>query len=204
MKKYFITGLVTLLPLAVTVWVVRFVVNFLTRPFAGIAEAITKRLPPGSQYYVQLSSQILILIALFLFILLLGLIARRWFFGNLIRLGDKLLIAIPFVSKIYYTSKEITKALFGSKEKSFTQVVILPFPNPHCYCLGLVAKAAPATCSQVEGTELISVFIPTTPNPTTGFLVMTEKKDLIYLKMKTEEAIKYVVSCGVIQPEDVR
>lgn len=204
MKKYFLTGLVTLLPLAVTAWIVHFVVNFLTKPFVGVVTIFTRYLPVNSQAVVRTLSQLIILIALFLFILFLGFVARRFFFSSLIRLGDRIIVKIPLVNKLYHTSKEIIKALFGAKEKSFQQVVILPFPNPNCYCLGLVAKEAPQTCSKAEGEDLVSVFVPTTPNPTTGYLVMCNRKHLINLDMKAEAAIKYVVSCAVIQPEQNR
>jgi uncharacterized membrane protein len=200
MKKYFLTGLVTLLPLAVTIWVVHFFVNFLTKPFIGIVTLLTYRLPIASQELIRFISQIFILISLFLLIWFLGFVARKFFFNSLIRFGDKLITKIPLVNKVYNTSKEIVNSLFGAQEKSFHQVVMLPFPYQGSYCIGLIARKAPQTCSDAENSELISVFIPTTPNPTTGFLVMCQKSELIYLDMKPDEAIKYVVSCGVIQP----
>lgn len=200
MRKYFLTGLVTLLPLAVTIWVVHFVVNFLTKPFIGMVLILTDRLPIVSHQVIRTLSQIFILIGLFLLTLFLGFVARKFFFGQMIRLGDRLLNKIPLVNKVYKTSKEIVKALFGSKQGSFKQVVMIPFPYEGCYCLGLIAREAPQTCSSAAQNELISVFVPTTPNPTTGFLVMSQKSELIYLDMKSEAAIKYIVSCAVIQP----
>jgi uncharacterized membrane protein len=200
MKKYFLTGLVTLLPLAVTIWIVHFLVDFLTKPFIGLVTILTDRLPIASPQLIKTVSQIFILIGLFLFILFLGIFARKFFFNHLIRLGDRILSKIPLVNKVYKTSKDIVKSIFGSKERSFSQVVMLPFPYKGAYCIGLIAKEAPRTCSEAEQEELVSVFIPTTPNPSTGFLVMCQKSELILLNMKTEEAIKYVVSCGVIQP----
>lgn len=201
MKKYFLTGLVTLLPLAVTIWVVRFVVNFLTKPFIGVVSFITHKLPITSPELIKTVSQILILIALIVFTFFLGLVARKFFFNQIIRLSDRILGRIPLVNKVYKTSKEIVKSIFGAKERSFSQVVLIPFPYKSAFCVGLIAKEAPKTCSEAEKTELLSVFIPTTPNPSTGYLVMCKKSEMIFLKMKTEEAIKYVVSCGVIQPE---
>lgn len=201
MKKYFLTGLVTLLPLAVTIWVVHFVVNFLTKPFIGLFSLLTDRLPIASPQLIRTITQVFILIGLIVFTFFLGFVARKFFFHQLIRLGDRILIKIPLVNKVYKTSKDIVTSIFGSEEKMFKQVVLLPFPYRGAYCIGLIAKRAPRTCSEAEKTELVSVFIPTTPNPSTGYLVMCQKSELIYLKMKTEEAIKYVVSCGVIQPE---
>lgn len=207
MKKYFLTGLVTLLPLAVTIWVVHFVVHFLTKPFVGIVKALANYLPIGSfgiitkEHFIQTLSPIVVLVVIFLIMLFLGFVARQFFFWQMIRLGDRMMGSIPLVNKVYKTSKEIVKALFGSKAHSFKQVVMLPFPYHGCYCIGLIARDAPQVCSKAEHDELISVFIPTTPNPTTGFLVMCHKAELIYLDMKSEEAIKYIVSCGVIQPD---
>lgn len=200
MKKYFLTGLVTLLPLAVTIWIVHFFVNFLTKPFIGVVTLLTGHLPIASPQVIRILSQIFILIALFLIILFLGLVARRFFFSQMIRFGDRILIRIPLVNKVYKTSKDIVHSFFNSKVGTFQQVVMIPFPYPGCYCIGLIARKAPETCSIAEHDELVSVYIPTTPNPTTGFLVMSHKSELIYLNMKNEEAIKYIVSCGVIVP----
>lgn len=202
MKKYFLTGLVTLLPLAVTIWVVHFFVDFLTKPFIGLFSLLTDKLPIQSPKLVTTLTQIFILAVLFALTFVIGFTGRRFFFTQIIRLGDRLLTKIPLVNKVYKTTKDIVNSLFGSKEKSFKQVVLLQFPYPGAYCIGLIAKESPQTCSDAENKELFSIYIPTTPNPSTGFLVMCEKKDLILLDMKTEEAIKYVVSCAVIQPEE--
>jgi uncharacterized membrane protein len=204
MKKYFLTGLVTLLPLAVTFWIVHFLVNFLTKPFIGLVTLLTDRLPIASPQLIRTITQLLILVGLFFFIFFLGFVARKFFFNHLIRFGDKIMGKIPLVNKVYKTSKDIVNSIFGAKERSFTQVVLLPFPYKGSYCIGLIAKDAPRTCSEAEHQDLVSVFIPTTPNPSTGFLVMCQKSELILLDMKTEEAIKYVVSCAVIQPESRR
>ncbi|MES2273668.1 MAG: DUF502 domain-containing protein [Chlamydiota bacterium] len=205
MKKYFITGLLTLLPLAVTFWVIHFVVNFLTKPFVGLVIDILDSFSIGSfigsDQFIHTMSQIIILIALFLITFFLGLVARKYFFGQLLRMGDRLIHRIPLVNKVYKTSKEIVQSFFVSNKNSFKQVVMITFPYKGCYCIGLVARESPLTCSEINKEELVSVFIPTTPNPTTGFLVMSSKSDLIYLQMKSDEAIKYIVSCGVIQPE---
>ncbi len=208
MKKYFLAGLVTLLPLAVTFWVIAFVVRFLTKPFEDLVVSLLNtfpgfaKIPKGTAHLID---EILILVFLFLFTLFLGFIARRFFFNRLIKFGDAILYKIPLVNKVYKTSKDIVRSLFSTQKQSFKQVVLLKFPYGGAYCLGLIASDAPKTCSgSMQSDELVSVFIPTTPNPTTGYLVLCNKSDLTYLKMKTEEAIKYVVSCAVIQPERVK
>lgn len=209
MKKYFITGLVILLPLAVTIFIVIFIVNFLTKPFIGIVSELLKKsyvldngfLFLSHEQIVTYGSQLLILICLFLFTLLLGVIARWFFFKALLGLGDKILHRIPLINKVYKTTQEIIKTIFSSDKGSFKQVVMVAFPRPGTYVMGLVAREAPEICSEAASGELISVLVPTTPNPTTGFLLMYKKEDLIFLDLKPEQAIKYIVSCGVITPE---
>ncbi|HSX38819.1 MAG TPA: DUF502 domain-containing protein [Chlamydiales bacterium] len=208
MKKYFLAGLVTLLPLAVTFWVIAFIIQFLTTPFLGIVTAFLNsfpgfvgNVPTGLELLI---SKALILIFLFLLIFLLGFVARRFFFHQILLLGDKILYKIPLVNKVYKTSKEIVHSFFNTTQQSFKQVVLLHFPYKGCYSLGLIASDAPAAASKSIEEEMVSVFILTTPNPTTGYLVMSRKSDLIFLKMKSEDAIKYVVSCAVILPEPIQ
>ncbi len=205
MKKYFLAGLVTLLPLAVTFWAISFVVNFLTKPFMGAVVSFLTSYPAFAKHVpeqaIRTISQILILIALFLFTLFLGFVARRLVFNALLRFGDWFLHKIPIVNKIYKISKDIVRSLFNSKNGSFKQVVLLPFPYKGAYCLGLISRNAPDTCSDSVGMEMVSIFIPTTPNPTTGYIVMCKKADLIFLEMKSEAALKYIISCAVIQPK---
>ena len=209
MKKYFITGLVILLPLAVTIALIVFIVNFLTKPFMGFFVNFLKDLNMlnkgffflSPEHVVLYGSKLLILICLFLFTLLLGMIARWFFFRALLNLSDKLLHRIPLVNKVYKTTQEIIKTIFVTDKNSFKQVVIVPFPKEGTYVMGLVSRDSPKICSDKINAPLVSVLVPTTPNPTTGFLLMYKKEDLIYLDLKPEAAIKYIVSCGVITPE---
>ena len=114
--------------------------------------------------------------------------------------GDSILNRIPIVNTVYKTTQDIIKTLFVSDKNTFKQVVMVPFPREDIFVLGLIARESPETCCNAIKNELISVLVPTTPNPTTGFLLMVKKSDLIHIDMKPEEAIKYIVSCGVIVP----
>jgi uncharacterized membrane protein len=162
MKKYFVTGLIILFPLAVTLAVLRFLIVFFTKPFAGFTSHLIQKwnlFPNGLFVFtqdqaVQYVSRVFILLALVAFTLLLGLVTR-WFFMNSL-----------------------------------------------VYVLGLIATDSPDSCNQATNKNLISVLVPTAPNPTTGFLLMVPKEDLIFLEMKAEDAIKYIVSCGVILPKE--
>jgi uncharacterized membrane protein len=209
MKKHFITGLVILLPLVVTIAVVIFLVNFLTQPFIGAVSALLAKLHVINKGFlfltpdqlVRYGSKVIILILLFLFTIGLGMITRWFLVNTLFRLGDKILHRIPIVNTVYKTTQDIIRTLFISDKNSFKQVVMVPFPRPDVFVLGLISRESPSICSKAAGEDLVSVLVPTTPNPTTGFLLMFKRADLIIIDMSPEEAIKYIVSCGVIIPE---
>lgn len=209
MKKYFITGLVILLPLAVTVAIVVFLVNFLTQPFIGFVSQFLSHQTLFSRdflflkqsHIIHYGSQILILVCLFFFTFFLGMIARWFFFKTLISVSDKILHKIPIVNKVYKTTQEIIKTLFVTDKNSFKQVVMVPFPNEDCFVMGLVSRDAPEVCREAAHKDLISILVPTAPNATTGYLLMYDKNKVIYLDMKPEDAVKFIVSCGVITPE---
>lgn len=210
MRKYFITGLVILLPLTVTILIIGFVINLLTKPFVGMVSSFLTHLEIINQGFLFLSpeqlirygSQLLILIMLFFVTVGLGMFTR-WFLTNaLLKLGDRILHKVPLVNKVYKTTQEITRTLFVSDKNSFKQVVMVPFPKKGSYMIGLVVRTAPTQCKESTNEDLISVLVPTTPNPTTGFLLLFPKEEIIYLDISPEDAIKYIVSCGVIVPEE--
>lgn len=201
MRKYFITGLVVLLPLALTLGIVLFLVNLLTSPFVGIFQGIFDYFGILSSEQLQiLFSKILILVLLFFVTVGLGAFGRWFFVHYMLSLWDYILHRIPLVSSIYKTSQEVITTLFGSTTKSFKQVVLVPFPNAQTYSIGLLTAENLPGIPKSETEEIVAVFVPTTPNPTSGFLMMFKKKEIFYLDMRVEEAFKYIVSCGVISP----
>lgn len=212
MRKHFITGLVILLPVAITIAVILFLINFFTKPFISFVSSIicTWNLFPNGLFFInqehiiQYISQILILFMLFGAAVFLGMFARWFLLNSFFKVCDKILHKIPVVNTVYKTSQDIIKTVFSSDKNSFKQVVLVPFPRNGVYVLGLIARESPIACRTASGEELISVLIPTTPNPTTGFLLMFKKEEIIFVDIKTEEAVKYIVSCGLILPEHSR
>lgn len=204
-KAYFITGLVILLPLALTLAIVIFLFNLLTEPFVGIVNAImghfslfeTGFLFLSAEQVQKLFSQIIILVLLFFLTVSLGLFARWFLFHILVRTWERILAKIPFINGVYKTCRDLIHTLFASSSNSFKQVVLVPFPSPGVFTIGLVTNES-ITNIQADK-SFISVFVPTTPNPTSGYLMMYKEEDVIYLDMKVEEALKYVISCGVIK-----
>lgn len=207
-KKHFITGLIILLPLALTVAIVLFIFNLLTDPFLGIIKAVfdhynlfeTGFLFFNATQFQNFIAKILILAILLAITIGLGVIARWFFFRSFIKFAEYIVKKIPLVSSIYRTCQEVIKTIFTSKNKSFKQVVVVQFPNPETYSIGLITSENLPGLKNTSHEQAVAVFIPTTPNPTSGFLVMYKPEDIIYLDMTVEEAFKYVISCGVILP----
>ncbi len=206
MKKYFITGLVILLPLAVTIAIIHFLFNLLTTPFLGLVKNFFKHFTVIENGFLIFSAleiqtfiaQLLILASLFFMTIGLGFIARWFFFTTLMKFTDYVVTKIPVVNTIYKVCQDVIKTIFTNKTNSFKQVVLVRFPNPSTYSIGLITSE---NIPPLEGTPYanpIAVFVPTTPNPTSGFLIFYNKDEVIYLDMKIEDAFKYVVSCGVI------
>lgn len=209
MKKYFITGLIILLPLTLTILIILFLFNILTAPFAGVVQQLLDHFQffqdnfLFSSYQLQLVvSQLIVLVVLFFGTVLLGVFARRVFFRYILKMSDYFFRRIPLVRSIYKTCQDMIKTIFTSNTQSFKKVVLAPFPSNECTALAFVTRDP---FLEKADEELVSVFVPTTPNPTSGFLLLYKREQLIYLDMSVEEAFKCIISCGIIvapfQPE---
>lgn len=209
MKKYFTTGLAILLPIIVTIMIIDFFVNFLTQPFLEPTKALILQLDSAQHPFflfkettlITWVSKGIILFFLIAFTILIGLIGKLFLIDYLFSVGNYFLHQLPFVNKIYKTCQDIVHGLFSTTSRTFSQVVLVPFPNGNNLIIGLVIRGSVKIQQpQQETKHLISVFIPSTPNPSFGFLLMLEKEHLTFVNMKVNEAIKFVVSCGSVVP----
>ncbi len=199
MKRYFVTGLAILLPLAITIWIIDFIVDLLTEPFLGVSEQILAAIGLEEIPFLFLSphqvitaiSKVLILIALVSFIFGIGAIASRFFFKFFMHLGNTILHKIPVVRSVYKTSQELIQTIFSDDNKAFKQVVLVPFPNELSKSIGFLTR------DDIGGGK-VPVFIPTAPNPTSGYLIMYQPHQVVPIKMAVEDALRYIVSCGVL------
>jgi uncharacterized membrane protein len=200
MKKNLITGLIVLLPLALTVWIIFSVVNWLTAPFLGIAEKVinwmglsgTPLFFLGADEVLLIITKILILLFLFACVTFLGAIGRYVAFKYIIKLSDAILHKLPVISSVYKTSQELIHTILSNERGAFKQVVLVPFPNKDCLSIGLVTK------EDHISPDLVPVFVPTTPNPTSGYLIIFQRSQAIPLNMSVEEAFRYILSCGAL------
>lgn len=209
MKKYFLTGLIILLPLALTLAIVAFLFNLLTVPFLGLVTSVFEHYHffesglffLNADHIQTFVAQLLILGIIFLIVLGLGFFARWLFLHTVIKYTEGMVKRIPLVRAIYQTCQEVIETLFKSKTQSFKQVVLVPFPNPETFSLGFVTRETLPTFPNTDQAETVVVFVPTAPNPTSGFIMMFKASEVHYIDMKVKEAFKTIISCGVIYPD---
>lgn len=203
MKKYFLSGLVVVLPIFITLAIVNFTIELLTKPFQNIFSYILKILGVQSDVFNSYISSYLILILLFLGTVLVGALFRAFLAKKVLHTTEVLIEHIPLINKIYRASRDVIHTVFHSSSPSFKQVVLVPYPTHSSYCMALLVKESPQVCKEALNSELISVFLPTTPNPTTGFILMFDKEDVVFTDIPVEEALKFIISCGVMPPNGV-
>ena len=207
MKKYFLTGLVILMPAALTLMVILFLFDLFTAPFVNIVshlfEILSAKIAFNPSHGLALFiSRILALILLVLFIFFLGTVARWFLVKNLLSGTHQILSKIPFIKTVYKVSRDVISALFSTEgKKAFKYPVMFPFPHPHSFAVGFQAGEVAKEIQEKIDAPLVSVFAPTAPHPITGFLFLIEEKNVSKLEMTNEEAVKYLVSCGLIHPE---
>ncbi|MFC0350204.1 DUF502 domain-containing protein [Undibacterium danionis] len=195
MRKYFITGLLILVPLAITAWVLHAVIStmdqsLLLLPVQWRPEALIGFKIPG------LGAVLTVLIIFFT-----GLLTKNFIGKYIVSLWEKLLTHIPIVSSIYSSVKQVSDTLFSSSGNAFSKALLIQYPREGSWTIAfLTGKPGSAVAKHLEG-EFISVYVPTTPNPTSGYFLIIPKKDAIELDMSVDTALKYVVSMGVVAPE---
>ena len=195
LRKYLIAGLLVWLPLAATVVIVKLVLDLLDQTIL--------LLPPEWQPEAALGFSIpgfgiVLSIAI---LLLTGMLAANLFGRRLVELWESILGRIPLIRTIYNSAKQIASTILTSDGRSFRKVVMLEFPRKGLWSLGFVTNDTVSLESDRLGDDYQVVFVPTTPNPTSGFIVMAARSDVIELQMTIEEGVKFIISIGVIVPE---
>jgi uncharacterized membrane protein len=207
MRKYLIAGLIILLPLVLTVFVVVFLVDLFTAPFINLMTDYLSHFKStitilDSQVFLTFIARILILILLCIAIMFLGAIARWFFIKGLISFTNKFFSKIPFIKNIYNVTRDILSAFFSPKgRKAFQKPVMTNFPNEKTLCLGFISGEIPQECKEAVDKNLTPVFLPTAPHPISGYLLMVPDDQLKEIEMTNEDAVKFTVSCGMILPQ---
>lgn len=199
MRGYFLAGLLVVAPVGITFWLSWLVLNFIdTRVTPLIPEAYN----PNT--YVPFGIPGLGVLVLILFVTFVGALTRvllgRW----LVRGGEHLLSRMPVVRSIYGATKKIVETVLAHQSDAFRQAVLIEYPRRGSWAIGFVTGKTIGEVQNVTEDEVVNVFLPTTPNPTSGYLLFLPRRDLIELSMSVEDAIKMIISGGIVTPMDMR
>jgi len=208
MKKAFLTGLIILLPITLTIMLFTFLIDFFTAPFLDVVRHLfdsyrVKHPILFSSEMVTILSRFIILLCLIAFTFFLGFITQWFFIHWIIQYFDKILYRIPFIRSVFKVSKDIAGAIFKRKEgvgEAFKHPTLVPFPSEKSDCVGFVTGSVPPECDQ-KVPNLVPVFVPTAPHPISGYLMLVPSKNALDIEMTNEEAVRLTVSCGMILSE---
>jgi uncharacterized membrane protein len=197
LRRYLIAGLLVWLPLAVTVLLVTFLIDLMD----GTLRFLPAAWHPETLLNVKIPGLGLLLSLVVL--LVTGMVVTNLLGRSLFAVGERLLGRIPVVSTIYSATKQLTETLFSSTGKSFRKVVLVQYPRPGLWTIGfLTGDGAPEAIART-GRDLVNIFVPTTPNPTSGFFLMVPREDLLELDMPVDAGIKMILSAGAVVPTDL-
>lgn len=196
MKRYFITGLLVLVPLFITVWVLTTLISImdsslLLLPSNWRPEAQFGRAIPGIGAILTL-----------LIIFVTGLIATNFFGKRVILLWEALLSRVPVVKTIYHGVKQVSDTIFSDSGQAFRKALLVQYPREGSWTIAFMTGQPGGDVTNHLKGDYVSVYVPTTPNPTSGFFLMMPKRDVIELDMTVDQALKYIISIGVVAPHD--
>ena len=191
LRNYFITGVVVLIPIGFTLYLSKILIGFSSK-------IIPENINPNN--YLPYSVPGIEIIITILFITIVGGLSLSFFGKKILKLIDDLFKRIPFLRTVYSAILQMTET-FSNKDEDKKSVVLIEYPRKGVWAVGFATKENTGEMAQKTNQKLVNVFVPTTPNPTSGFLLMVPKEDLIYLDMNFEEASKFIVSAGTSRPK---
>ena len=196
-RRFFLTGLLVTAPIIITIYVTWLVITFIDIKVANL-------LPEYLDFRKALPFQIpgLGLLIVIFVITLIGAITPGLIGRNLIKVGEMILFKTPVIRTVYSSIKQIMETVMSTNSKSFKEVVLVEYPRKDIWVIAFVTSSVRGEIDdKIKKSNLVSIFVPTTPNPTSGFLLFVAKKDLIYLDMPVEQAVKLVISGGIVSPK---
>jgi uncharacterized membrane protein len=194
LRKWLVAGLLVIVPVAVTFAVLRWIVETLDSTLAILPVAWQ----PDKLIGVHIPGFGVLLTLVIL--LAVGGVASNFFGKKLVQWGDRLVTRIPVVRSIYSSVKQVSDTLFSPNGNAFRKAVLVQWPRPDVWTIGFVTGSPGGDVTNYLVGDYLSVYVPTTPNPTGGYFVMLRKSDCVELKMSVDDALKYVISMGVVSP----
>ena len=203
-KRYFVTGLLLWVPIGITLWVLGVIVTAMDLSLALLPERWTPRFFIGRD--IPGIGALLTLLVIFL----TGVLTTNLVGGKLVEWGERLLARIPIVRSIYSSVKQVSDTILSPSGNAFRKALLVQYPRKDAWTIAFLTGAPSVELREAAGladAEMVSVYVPTTPNPTSGFFLMMRKSDTVELDMSVDAALKYIVSMGVVGPvmkEEVR
>lgn len=194
LKKYFITGLLIWIPLVITAWVLSLIVRSMDQSLLLLPQAIHPEHLLGM--YIPGLGALLTLLVVFL----TGLVTTNIVGQKMVRFWEGALARIPVVKSIYYSVKQVSDTLFSGSGIAFRKVLLVRYPHPEAWAVAFQTGYPARDVADMLPEEHVGVFIPTTPSPVNGFFFFVRRKDVIELNMNVDDALKYIVSMGVVAP----
>ena len=196
-RNYLFAGILVTAPIAITIYVTWGFLKFLDRK---ITPLIPVDYNPNTYLPVEIPG--LGLIVAVTFFVVVGWLARNFFGRLIVRISENIVERVPVVNTIYGAIKQIFETVMASQSDAFKEVVMFEYPRKGIWVMGFVTGQTKGEVQTLTDTETVNVFLPTTPNPTSGFLLFVPKKDVTYMKMSVEEGIKMIVSGGILTPPE--
>lgn len=202
MRKYIIAGLLLWLPLAITIWVLLWVLGLMDGVFAALLSAARLVLPDSADAALDRVAHLpgLSVIVMVVGLLLSGMLATNVLGQWAVRQWDRLMSHIPIVKSIYSSVKQVSDTLFSSNGNAFREAVLVQYPRAGCWTIAFVTGKPGGEVEKLLAGEHLSLYVPTTPNPTSGFFLIVPRGDVRPLAMSVDEALKYIISMGVVAP----
>ncbi|MDO8703200.1 MAG: DUF502 domain-containing protein [Undibacterium sp.] len=197
MRKYFITGLLILVPLAITLWVLHAVISTMDQSLLLLPEQWRPEQLVG--FKILGIGTILTLLIIFV----TGLLAQNFVGNMVVDAWESLLKRIPIVNSIYSSVKQVSDTLFSSTGNAFSKAILVQYPREGAWTIAFLTGVPGGDVANHLQGDYISIYVPTTPNPTSGFFLMVPRADTIELNMSVDAALKYVVSMGVVAPDQM-
>ena len=194
LRKYFITGLLIWIPLVITIWVLTVIVGTMDQSLRVLPRAIHPETLLG--FNIPGVGALLTLLVVFL----TGLVTANIIGQRLIRFWEALLARIPVVKSIYYSVKQVSDTLFSGSGEAFRKVLLVHYPHPDAWSVAFQTGTPARQIGDLLDDEHVSVFIPTAPSPVNGFFFFVKKSETIELDISVDDALKYIVSMGVVPP----
>ena len=199
LRNYLLAGVIVTAPVSITLYVSWLFIDFVDRQVTPLIPA-----KYNPETYLPFGLPGLGLVVIVLVLIMIGALTAGFIGRFFVRTGEQLLAHMPVVRTIYSALKQVFETVFAEKSTAFREVVLIEYPRRGIWAMGFATGSTKGEVQHLVEDEVVNVFLPTTPNPTSGFLLFLPRQDVVFLNMTVEEGVKMVISAGVVTPPDTR